>query len=134
MTDFRISPQLVKDTFLIESMELSELLLVNDARFLWCILVPRIAGLKELFEVPTGKRNTLFGEIEKVSKALIAVSHPDKLNVGSLGNRVPQLHIHVVARHKEDAAWPDPVWGHGEAETYQENIVSARIEQIKSAL
>jgi diadenosine tetraphosphate (Ap4A) HIT family hydrolase len=116
--NFELHPRLAADTLVLGDLSLSRLLLMNDSRFPWCILVPRQAGLRELHDLSPADGTRLFAEIDRVSRALIACRGAYKLNVGALGNLVPQLHVHVVARQPEDAAWPGPVWGSGQAEPY----------------
>ena len=115
---FELHPQLAADTTLVKDFELCSCLLMEDARYAWLILVPRMADLRELHEVPKALRETLFNEIEAASNALQKLTHAHKLNVAALGNQVPQLHVHVIARQTDDTAWPGPVWGVGSAEAY----------------
>jgi diadenosine tetraphosphate (Ap4A) HIT family hydrolase len=117
---FALHPRLAADCFVLGEMPLSRLLLSKDSRFPWCILVPRRDGLRELHDLSAAEGALLFAEIDRVSRALIATCGAHKLNVGALGNLVPQLHIHVIARQPDDAAWPGPVWGTGPAEPYAE--------------
>ena len=107
---------------------------MEDARFPWVILVPRLDNLRELHEVPSAQRETLFNEIERVSIALQTSTGAHKLNVAALGNQVPQLHIHVIARNTDDAAWPGPVWGVGSAEPYAQNAREAFVGELKKTL
>jgi uncharacterized protein (DUF427 family)/diadenosine tetraphosphate (Ap4A) HIT family hydrolase len=107
---FELHPRLAADGIHVADLALCCVLLNNDSRFPWCILVPRLEGLRDFHEVPAAHRDTLFAEIETVSVALQQISRADKMNVAALGNMVPQLHIHVIARHTTDAAWPTPVW------------------------
>ena len=107
---------------------------MNDRRFPWCILVPRIAGISEWHHLPEAAQQTVMKEITAVSRFLEALPEITKLNVGALGNRVPQLHIHVLGRHPEDAAWPDPVWGFASAEPYEAANAGALIESIRAAV
>jgi len=107
---FELHPRLAADGIRLGDLPLCTLLLNNDSRFPWCILVPRLDGLRDLHEVPHGHREALFNEIERVCVALKEITRPDKMNVAALGNMVPQLHIHVIARHTTDVAWPSPVW------------------------
>ena len=108
---FELHPRLAADGIKLGNFPLSAVLLNNDSRFPWCILVPRIDGLRDLHEVPAARRDEFFAEIERVSIALKDLSGADKMNVAALGNMVPQLHVHVIARRQGDAAWPKPVWG-----------------------
>jgi diadenosine tetraphosphate (Ap4A) HIT family hydrolase len=107
---------------------------MDDARFPWLILVPRIAGARELIDLDERDQHALLGEINLVGRALETMFKPDKLNVAALGNVVPQLHVHVIARFSGDAAWPQPVWGRGERSTYAEGERAARIVSIRAAL
>jgi diadenosine tetraphosphate (Ap4A) HIT family hydrolase len=102
--------QLHADTVPVCDLALSRLLAMNDANFPWLVLVPRRAGVSEIIDLGA-EQSVLMGEISLVSRALKDETRCDKLNVAAIGNVVPQLHVHVVARRKDDAAWPKPVWG-----------------------
>jgi diadenosine tetraphosphate (Ap4A) HIT family hydrolase len=115
-------------------MHVSRLLLMGDRRFPWCILVPRIPELTELHQLDAALRPRLFDEIDAVSRALLARPSITKINVGALGNLVPQLHVHVVGRHAADAAWPGPVWGSGAAEPYSEPELQTLTDALHDAL
>jgi diadenosine tetraphosphate (Ap4A) HIT family hydrolase len=131
---FELHPRLAADCIVLGDLPLSRLLLMNDSRFPWCILVPRQAGLRELHELTTADGAKLFAELDRVSRALIDCCGAYKLNVGALGNMVPQLHVHVVARQPEDAAWPGPVWGSGPAVPYQSAVANALAARLSTAL
>jgi diadenosine tetraphosphate (Ap4A) HIT family hydrolase len=131
---FSIDPRLVADTHAIGALPFSELLLMDDARFPWVILVPRIAGARELIDLDEGDQRLLLGEIDRVARGLDALLHPDKLNIAALGNVVAQLHVHVIARFAHDAAWPAPAWGRGERVAYGERERAARIAELRAAL
>jgi diadenosine tetraphosphate (Ap4A) HIT family hydrolase len=106
-----LHPQLDKDTVSIGDLPLSRLLLSKDANYPWLILVPRQVEVVEIIDLDPEDRARLMSEIGEVSLALRDITGCDKLNVAALGNQVPQLHVHVIARRKSDAAWPRPVWG-----------------------
>ena len=95
----------------VGDLPLSRLLLANDANYPWLILVPRCAGASEIIDLDRNGQAELTREIRLVSRALKAVTPCDKLNVAALGNMVPQLHVHVIARRRSDPAWPKPIWG-----------------------
>ena len=133
-TTFSIDPRLLADTHVVGGMALSEVLLMDDMRFPWLILVPRIAGARELIDLDAADRNVLSGEINVVGRALESIEKPDKLNFASLGNVVSQLHLHIIARRIGDAAWPQPVWNHGERVVYSTASRDARIAALKRAL
>jgi diadenosine tetraphosphate (Ap4A) HIT family hydrolase len=104
-----LHPQLAQDTVPVGDLALSRLLLANDANYPWLILVPRRAGLVEIIDLSGHHRLELMDEIADAASALKAITECEKLNVAALGNQVPQLHVHVIARRHSDAAWPKPV-------------------------
>ncbi len=131
---FPLDPRLAADTHPIGDLPLSRLLLMDDARFPWLILVPRIAGARELIDLDEADRRALLTEITAVGRAFESFVQPDKLNIAALGNIVSQLHVHLVARFRTDAAWPQPVWGHGERIPYAVAARNARIAELRDAL
>jgi diadenosine tetraphosphate (Ap4A) HIT family hydrolase len=131
---FALHPRLQADTFAIGDMALSRALLMNDARFPWIILVPRLPDLCELSDLPDDMRSTMFDEIASASRALLNLAGFEKINVGALGNIVRQLHVHVVGRSSGDPAWPGPVWGFGVAQAYDSNRLEERAAALRSAL
>ena len=132
---FVLDARLAADTHLIGELPLSQLLLMDDARFPWLILVPRISGARELTDLDEADRRSLLTEVCEVGRALETLLRPDKLNIAALGNVVSQLHVHVVARYTSDAAWPQPVWGHaGERAPYTDTGRNAHIAQLRSLL
>ena len=106
-----LHPQLAQDTVMVGDLPLSRLLLSNDANYPWLLLVPRRPGASEIIDLGTEDQAQLMIEIARASRALKAVTDCDKLNVAAIGNMVPQLHVHVIARRRGDPAWPKPVWG-----------------------
>jgi diadenosine tetraphosphate (Ap4A) HIT family hydrolase len=134
MTSFVLDPRLDADTIPLGRLALSRVLLMNDARFPWLILVPERADLAEVIDLPDDERMLLMREISAASEALKAVFQPDKLNIGALGNRVRQLHVHVLARFASDVAWPGPVWGVGQAQPYPPHMAGVTLDRIGAAL
>jgi diadenosine tetraphosphate (Ap4A) HIT family hydrolase len=116
------------------SLPLCEVLLMDDARYPWLILVPRRIGMVELLDLPSASQQELWQEINQVAAALREIAPCDKLNIGALGNIVRQLHVHVIARKEGDAAWPGPVWGNGRAEPYAKQDLEARIDRLREHL
>lgn len=106
-----LHPQLEKDTVNIGDLPLSRVLVIKDANYPWLLLVPRRPDITELIDLNEVEQAQLTTEINRVARALRDVSKPDKLNIAALGNMVPQLHVHIIARRIGDAAWPRPVWG-----------------------
>lgn len=117
---FTLHPTLARDTLEVTRLLLCRVLLMKDARFPWLILVPEREDAREIHDLTPADRGALIEEIARSSKVLERLFHPDKLNVGALGNIVPQLHVHVIARTATDPAWPGPVWGSGPAVPYGE--------------
>ncbi|AYV22109.1 MULTISPECIES: HIT domain-containing protein [Vibrio] len=113
---FELHPQLAKDTTVIGHFPLCVALLSKDSAVPWVILVPKRENLKELHHLPMKEQQQFLLESQAVAQALEATFRPDKLNLGALGNMVPQLHIHHIARFKDDIAWPGPVWGNTKGE------------------
>lgn len=110
--DFHLDPRLNKDACWSIDLKLSRLLLVNNSLFPWVILVPRKKNPKEIIDLNTEDRIMLMNEISDLSKIMQKIFSPDKLNIAALGNMVEQLHIHIIARYKNDQAWPNPVFGY----------------------
>lgn len=130
---FALHPQLDADTADVTAWPLSAVRLMNDARYPWLILVPRRAGIEGIHELEAGDRPALMDEITRASNALKAIYTPERLNVAALGNMVPQLHVHVIARQTDDPAWPGPVWGKGAAEPYGEEELAAVLAGLRAA-
>lgn len=133
-TSFVLDAGLAADTHLIGDLPLARVLLMDDARFPWLILVPRFAGMRDLIDLPHSQQHVLLDEIERCAQALRRLHAPDKLNIASLGNVVAQLHVHVIARFARDAAWPRPVWGVGERVPYNAEPLAAQLAQLRAAL
>lgn len=134
MAEFVLDARLAADTLAVGELDLSTLRLMNDRRFPWAILAPRRPGVAELFELARADRAALVEEIAIVSEALSSLAAAHKINVAALGNEVRQLHVHVVARMTDDAAWPGPVWGRGPRLPYAageaDGIVASLINRL----
>ncbi len=124
-----LHPQLEADTFPVGELALSRLLLARDANFPWLILVPRCPGVSEIIDLDQPGQAELTREVALVCRALKTVVPCDKLNVAALGNAVPQLHVHIIARRRGDPAWPKPIWGVVPAREYdpvaRERLITA---------
>jgi diadenosine tetraphosphate (Ap4A) HIT family hydrolase len=132
--NFALDPRLAADSFLVGELALCRVLLMNDSRFPWLILVPRNAGLSEIHDLPPQERTLLIEEASFAGARLKALCGAKKINTGALGNMVAQLHVHVVARFEDDCAWPGPVWGAGKAEAYATDVAEARLAALRGAL
>lgn len=108
---FIIHPRLEEDTILLGELDLCEVRLMPDSSNPWVVLVPKRADIKEIHELTDGEQGTLIYEISTISSKLTELFAPDKINVGALGNMVPQLHIHIICRYQNDRAWPNAIWG-----------------------
>ncbi|GLS46378.1 HIT domain-containing protein [Methylobacterium brachythecii] len=128
-SDFTLDPRLQADTAAIGDLALCSVLLMDDARFPWMILVPRRPGLSELTDLSPEDAATLMDEIRLASGVMQALSKPDKLNVAALGNQVAQLHIHVIGRFRSDPAWPNPIWGVGTRAPYPAHARAQLLER-----
>lgn len=134
MPDFALDPRLADDTIPVSDLALCRVLLARDANYPWLIMVPRRAGLVEIVDLGAAERIALMEEIAAVSEALRATVPCDKLNVAALGNSVPQLHVHVIARQHDDAAWPRPIWGAAEARPYSPGEAEALAAKLAERL
>ena len=130
---FALHPRLEADTAPVARLALCRVLLMNDVRVPWLILVPERADVTELHRLAPAEQALLMEEIATASRALERLYRPDKLNVGALGNRVPQLHVHVVGRYRSDAAWPGPIWGSGPAIPYATDALEPELARLRAA-
>ena len=131
---FQLHPQLAKDTTIIGEFPLCLALLHKDNAVPWVILVPKRENLKELHHLTMKEQQQFLYESQAVNQALEATFKPEKLNLGALGNMVPQLHIHHIARFKDDIAWPGPIWGNTNGEFRREEEQVSMLCRIKNVL
>lgn len=131
---WHLHPQLADDTHPLAHWPLCDVQLMDDAHHPWLILVPRIEGATELTDLDPAQQATLTAEIDRACRALQAAVTPHKLNVAALGNVVPQLHVHVIARYRDDIAWPRPVWGTAAAQPYSPEALVERVTLLRGAL
>lgn len=130
---FKLDERLFKDTVVLGDFTLCRVLLMNDSRYPWLILVPRRAGISELFELNMAEQQQLWQETSYVGQVLKDVFQADKINIATLGNVVKQLHMHIVVRMQDDAAWPAPVWGNGAAQGYTDEALAAMRARLQAA-
>lgn len=129
-----IHPLLIDDCLLLGRFTLCHLLLMRDANYPWFILVPDREGIAEIYELSEADQQQLLRESSLLSAAMVAAFSPDKLNIAALGNVVPQLHVHHIARYHADVAWPTPVWGRVAAKAYSEDGLAAVVQSLESKL
>jgi len=132
--EWSLHPQLAADTVPVGDLALSRALLTNDANFPWLILVPRQPGLVELIDLDENAQVQLLREIATCARVLKSITECEKLNIAALGNQVPQLHVHVIARRHSDAAWPKPVWGAAPPTAYNPTIRDGLIGALRRGL
>jgi diadenosine tetraphosphate (Ap4A) HIT family hydrolase len=136
---FEIDPAFLATSELVGDLALSHVRLQADARFPGLVLLPKVALARELEDLESGERDVLIEEILRAGTAVRAIASAlgrpaSKLNVGQLGNVTPQLHVHVIARRPDDAAWPAPVWGFGVAEAYAPDALAAALAAARASL
>ena len=134
MKDFTLHPRLAADCITIGELKLCRLLLLNDHRYHWCVLVPRRTDLSEIYQLSDTDQIQLTRESSRLSQCLAQTFHADKMNIGALGNLVPQLHIHHIVRYRDDPAWPGPAWGVGEARPYPEQQRAETIALVRQGM
>ena len=136
MSDFSwtLHPQLAADTVPVGDLPLSRVPLMNDANYPWLILVPRKPALVEIIDLEENDQVQLLGEIANTARVLKGITACAKLNIAALGNSVPQLHVHVIARNPGDAAWPKPVWGTVPPVSYERTARERLVDDIRRGL
>ncbi|WP_196778681.1 HIT family protein [Cognatilysobacter tabacisoli] len=130
---FELHPQLADDTHPVAHLPLCDVRLMDDSNHPWLILVPRVVDATELIDLDPNQQAALMAEIATASRVLQQLFEPHKLNVAALGNLVPQLHVHVIARFRDDIAWPRPVWGMATARPYEPEHLIRTIERLGAA-
>ena len=133
VSGFELDRRLARDSHDITHLPLCNVRLMDNKRFPWVLLIPRVADASEWIDLSREQQHQLSDEIAVVSHILKALVTPDKLNIATLGNQVSQLHIHVIARYKADKSWPNPVWG-ADSEVYTDAESRRFIYELKSAL
>ncbi len=130
---FQLDPTLAKNSFLVGEFPLSTCRLINDCQFPWLILVPRVAGVTELYELSAEDQVQLLRESSWLSSQLAKAFQADKMNVAVLGNQVAQLHFHHVVRYKNDSKWPNPIW-ESQAIPYTQTVLQQMQQTLMIAL
>ncbi len=128
-----VHPRLLADCFWVCDLSFSTVLLMNNAHWPWLIVVPRGVNLVELQDMDDKMRHGVWGEVNRAGSILQKLFQPKKINTAALGNMVPQLHIHVIARFENDIAWPKPVWCIEDKKAYEEKALHARMDDLRLA-
>lgn len=131
---FELDARLATDSVWLADGPLSQIRLMNDSRYPWLLLVPRVANASEWIELDGQQQRLLLAEINQTGRALKAQPGVEKLNIGALGNMVRQLHVHLIGRHRGDDAWPGPAWGHGSAQPYPAKDLEAHVSAWRGQL
>jgi diadenosine tetraphosphate (Ap4A) HIT family hydrolase len=129
---FVLHPRLEADTHFATDWPLCRVLVMDDARYPWLVLVPRRESAAEVTGLEAQDRAQLMDEIARAGRLIQGLPGVAKLNIGALGNLVPQLHVHVVGRHPGDPAWPGPVWGHSAGVPYEAEALAAVLRSVRS--
>lgn len=129
--DWALHPQLARDTAAVGDLALCRVLLIDDANYPWILLVPRRAGVVEIIDLNEPDRAALMAEIALASQIIKTMTGCDKINVAALGNVVPQLHVHVIARGRRDPAWPRPVWGAVPPRAYGKAALQSQLADLR---
>jgi len=131
---FELDARLAVDTVSVTVIDNIDIRLMRDARYWWLVLVPQIDAAVEWQDLPEADALSLHHMSMRAANALRDLAHAEKMNIGALGNMVRQLHVHVIARHEGDAAWPGPVWGVGDSEDYADDVLQTRLAALRAAL
>ena len=131
---FQLDDRLAADTVSVMQSGVVDIRMMRDARYYWLVLVPRIEGSVEWFDLPDVAARGLFTTAQECAQRLQALTRADKMNIAALGNMVKQLHVHVIARYEADEAWPGPVWGVGEAVDFDEAELKDRLIALRAIL
>ncbi|HEU4660252.1 MAG TPA: HIT family protein [Pseudolabrys sp.] len=132
--NFTLHPQLAAECIVVGDLPLTRVLLNDDANYPWLVLVPRRPALVDLIDLADNDQIALVREASDAARALKVITNCHKLNVAALGNQVPQLHVHVIARFRTDAAWPDPVWGRTTRKAYETSARERLLEAVRREL
>lgn len=134
MSDFSLDHRLQRDTLFIARQSGCQVRLMNDARYRWLVLIPEISEIRDWHDLPDTAERDMLSLTKNMSYLLKQSENADKINVASLGNMVPQFHLHLIARHEDDAAWPGPVWGVGTAEPFADEQSQSVIYMMQQLL
>jgi len=130
---FVIDSQLKQTSYPLTSLDVCDLRLVDDQRWPWLLIIPRVAQAVELIDISPDLRAQVWLEIDHVGRVMRDQFSPHKLNIAALGNQVRQLHVHCIARFPEDEAWPNPVWGVGDSVPYDSELLNSRLNTLRAA-
>ena len=135
-SEFLVNPRILEVGIFVTDLSLSRVFLMNDSRFPWIVLVPRQANLEEIYDLSQKDQEILLAETMTIARLMKSLFNADKMNIGAIGNKVRQLHMHIVARKENDAAWPEPVWGWGckTVTAYSELELDSLVQKLRIAI
>jgi len=131
---YQLHPVLEADSVRIGTLKLCEVRLINNASYTWLILVPQRADIREIYQLSECDQQQLMQECSEVSKQIQQLTRAEKMNVAAFGNMVPQLHLHIIARHSHDPAWPQPIWLNLQSKPYSETVLQEKVKQLQGYL
>ena len=126
----KVSKSFLKDSHLIAELKLCSIRLIDNAKFPWIILIPKRKNITDISELNSKDQMLLMKEIVHCSKLMKRIFKTKKLNVEKIGNVVPQLHIHIIARSKNDSSWPLSVWV-VEKKNYSKKKIIVILQKLK---
>ena len=133
-SEFLVNPRILAVGVFVTDLSLSRVFLMNDSRFPWIVLVPRQANLEEIYDLSQKDQEILLAETMTIARLMKSLFDADKMNIGAIGNKVRQLHVHIVARKENDAAWPEPVWGWGTAIPYDDLELDLLVQKLRTSI
>lgn len=134
MNDFHLNPLIASTSFSLGQVDCFDVRLVNDSRYLWLLVIPQIANVIEWHDLSADQRHQLIELSSEIAEILSHHTKADKMNIATIGNIVPAMHLHIIARHKDDEAWPNPIWGNGAPVPYDETAASMRANEARGWL
>ena len=134
MNDFHLNPLIASTSFSLGQVDCFDVRLVNDSRYLWLLVIPQIANVIEWHDLSADQRHQLIELSSEIAEILSHHTKADKMNIATIGNIVSEMHLHIIARHKGDAAWPNPIWGHGAAVAMDDASALAKQDEVKGWL
>lgn len=131
MIAFTLDPLIASTSVFIQKIDIFDLRMVNDSRYLWLLLIPRITGVTELSDLSQDQRHLMIDAASQIADIISARTNADKMNIATIGNIVPAMHLHIIARHSTDEAWPNPIWGNGAPLPMADDVLAQRQADVR---
>ena len=129
----KVNKNFLKSSYYINDLKLCTIRLINNSKFPWIILIPKRKDINDISELTSKDQLLLMKEIVHCSKLMKKIFKTKKLNVEKIGNIVPQLHIHIIARYKTDSSWPLSVWV-VKGKKYSKSSLVKILEKVKERI